>query len=188
MKRRRFLEGYRTKALASVKGTGKWRPIGIAVDARTGWVLTIGQLSGEDAQSVQEWVAPIAESMQARVLVSEDADTFKTVADRPGLFQQVGKSHVVRRTEALIEHLPRPSQPVQVVMPWPASGSPPNTPWPIYNGSANGSIPGCPSNKPSLKAYTCAMPEPPRRALGNQPAWLTAYAICSSTAGACGCV
>jgi transposase-like protein len=109
MKREQFLEGYRTKALGadvtSVKCKGKWLPIGITVDALTGLVLTIDQLSSEDAQSLQAWVAPIAESVEARVLVSDDADAFKIVADQQGLFQQVCKSHVLRNTEALIENL-----------------------------------------------------------------------------------
>jgi hypothetical protein len=109
MRREQFLEGYRTKALGadvtSVKCQGKWLPIGITVDALTGLVLTIDQLSGEEAHSLQEWVAPIAESVEARVLVSDDADAFKIVADEQGLFQQVCKSHVVRNTEVLIENL-----------------------------------------------------------------------------------
>lgn len=109
MKREQFLEGYRTKALGadvtSVKCKGKWLPLGITVDARTGLVLTIDQLSGEDAQSLQAWLALIAERVEAQVLVSDDADAFKTVADQQGLFQQVCKSHVVRNTKALIENL-----------------------------------------------------------------------------------
>jgi hypothetical protein len=109
MRREQFLEGYRTKVLGadvtSVKCQGKWLPIGITVDALTGLVLTIDQLSGEEAHSLQEWVAPIAESVEARVLVSDDADAFKIVADEQGLFQQVCKSHVVRNTEVLIENL-----------------------------------------------------------------------------------
>ena len=109
MKREQFLESYRTKALGadvtSVKCKGKWLPIGITVDALTGLVLTIDQLSGEEAHSLQEWVAPIAESVEARVLVSDDADAFKIVADEQGLFQQVCKSHVVRNTDVLIENL-----------------------------------------------------------------------------------
>jgi hypothetical protein len=88
----RFLQGYRTQALGadvtSVKCQGRWLPLGITVDALTGLVLTIDQLSGEDAHSLQEWVAPIAERVDARVLVSDDADAFKTVADEQGWFQQ----------------------------------------------------------------------------------------------------
>jgi hypothetical protein len=109
LKQEHMLEGYRTKALGadvtSVKCKGRWLPIGITVDAITGLVLTIDQLSGEDAHILQQWVAPIAESVDARVLVTDDADAFKIVADEQGLFQQVCKSHVVRNTEALIENL-----------------------------------------------------------------------------------
>jgi len=109
MKREQFLEDYRTRALGadvtSVKCNGKWLPIGITVDAITGLVLTIDHLSGEDAHILQEWVAPIAQSVEARILISDDADAFKTVADEQGLFQQVCKSHVLRNTEALIANL-----------------------------------------------------------------------------------
>jgi len=109
MKREQLLEGYRTRALGadvtSVKCNGKWLPIGITVDAITGLVLTIDHLSGEDAHILQEWVAPIAQSVEARILISDDADAFKTVADEQGLFQQVCKSHVLRNTEALIANL-----------------------------------------------------------------------------------
>ena len=109
MRGERFLEGYRTRALGadvtSVKCNGKWLPIGITVDAITGMVLSIDQLSGEDAQILQAWLEPIVETVEARVLVSDDADAFKIVADEQGLYQQVCKSHVVRNTEALIENL-----------------------------------------------------------------------------------
>jgi hypothetical protein len=80
-------------------------PIGITVDALNGLVLTIDQLSGEEAQILQEWLAPIVTGVDARVLVSDDADAFKTVAEEQGLYQQVCKSHVVRNTETLIENL-----------------------------------------------------------------------------------
>lgn len=109
LKREQFLEGYRTKAfgadVTSVKCRGKWLPIGIVVDALTGLVLSIDQLSGEEAHILQEWLAPLAERLDAGVLVSDDADAFKIVADQQGLFQQVCKSHVVRNTQALIENL-----------------------------------------------------------------------------------
>jgi transposase-like protein len=109
MKREQFLAGYRTRALGAdvtyVKCNGRWLPLGITVDAVTGLVLTIDQLSGEEAHILQEWVAPIADGVDARVLVSDDADAFKTVADEQGLSQQVCKSHVVRNTDALIENL-----------------------------------------------------------------------------------
>jgi len=106
MKRNQILQGYTTKAigadLTSVKCKGKWLPIGIIVDPLSGLVLSIDQLSGEDAQTLQKWVEPIAETVGAQVLVTDDADAFKHVADEIGLDQQVCKSHVVRNTEELI--------------------------------------------------------------------------------------
>jgi hypothetical protein len=109
MKREQFLEDHRTQALGAdvtgVKCKGRWLPLGITVDAISGLVLTIDRLSGEEAHLLQEWVAPIAESVNAQVLVSDDADAFKNVADEEGLFHQVCKSHVLRNTEALIANL-----------------------------------------------------------------------------------
>lgn len=109
MKQANLLEGYRTSALGadltSVKCNGKWLPVGVTVDAITGLTLSIDQLSGEDAQTLSEWLAPIIEAVDARVLVTDDADALKTVADQNGVYQQVCKSHVGRNTDTLIEQL-----------------------------------------------------------------------------------
>lgn len=43
--------------------------------------------------------------MDARVLVTDDADALKTAADENGVHHQVCESHVMRNTEALIEQL-----------------------------------------------------------------------------------
>jgi len=106
LKRSQIASGYTSKALGadltSVKCNGKWLPIGVVVDPINGLVLSIDRLSGEDAQTLQAWIAPIADQIGARVLVSDDADAFKQVADKCGLDQQVCKSHVVRNTEELI--------------------------------------------------------------------------------------
>jgi transposase-like protein len=109
MKREQMLEGYRTQALGaditSVKCKGQWLPLGITVDAVRGIVLTIDQLCGEDAQTLKDWIEPIAATVDAQVLVTDDADSLKTAAKQNGLTQQVCKSHVVRNTEALIDTL-----------------------------------------------------------------------------------
>lgn len=106
MKRDQILQGYTTKAigadLTSVKCKGKWLPIGVIVDPLNGLVLSIDPLNGEDARTLQAWVEPIAETVGAQVLVTDDADAFKQAADQIGLDQQVCKSHVVRNTEELI--------------------------------------------------------------------------------------
>jgi transposase-like protein len=109
MKRTEILTGYRTRALGadltSVKCKGKWLPIGVMVDPISGLVLSIDHLSGEDAQTLQEWIEPIADMVGAHTLVTDDADAFKQAADQSGLDQQVCKSHVVRNTEELIASL-----------------------------------------------------------------------------------
>jgi len=73
------------------------------VDALTGLVLTIDELTAEDAQALQAWIEPIAESVGTEVLMTDDADGFKAVADEVGLMHQVCKSHVKRNTEALLD-------------------------------------------------------------------------------------
>jgi len=106
MKRSEIVNGYRTQAIGGdltyVKCKGKWLAIGVMVDAITGFVLSIDHLSGEDAQTLQEWIEPIADTVGAQVLVTDDADAFKQACDRSGLDQQVCKSHVVRNTQELI--------------------------------------------------------------------------------------
>jgi transposase-like protein len=109
MKRTELLKGYRTRALGadltSVKCKGQWLPIGVIVDPINGLVLSIDHLEGEDAQTLKEWIEPIADQVGAHTLVTDDADAFKQAADESGLDQQVCKSHVVRNTEALLATL-----------------------------------------------------------------------------------
>ena len=109
MKRKKLLEGYRTGAVGadvtSVRCKGKWLPLGISVDAVTGWTLSIDALPGEEAEELQEWLEPILDAVDADVLVSDDADAFKKVSDETGRAHQVCKSHVGRNTDALVDEL-----------------------------------------------------------------------------------
>ena len=80
-----LLQGYRTKAigadLTSVKCNGKWLSIGVVVDPINGLVLCVDHLDGEDAQTLKDWVEPIADQVGAETLVTDDADAFKEVAE-----------------------------------------------------------------------------------------------------------
>ncbi len=109
LRKERVFEGLRTPALGAdltfVKVNGQWLALGLTVDDLNGLVLSIDHLSGEDADTLREWIAPIAESVGAEILVTDDADALKNVADDLGLEQQVCKGHVKRNTEALIESL-----------------------------------------------------------------------------------
>jgi transposase-like protein len=109
MKREQVFGGVKTKAvggdLTSVRCAGRWLHLGISVDAIAGLALTIDELEAEDAETLKVWLEPIAKSVGAEVLVTDDADALKTVADSLGLEQQVCKSHVGRNTQELIEEL-----------------------------------------------------------------------------------
>jgi hypothetical protein len=109
MRSEKLLSGYRTKAVGadvtSVRCNGKWVTIGIAVDAINGMVLSIDELSGEDAEQLKAWLQPILEAVDADVVVSDDADALKIVSDETGRSQQVYKSHVGRNTDALVDEL-----------------------------------------------------------------------------------
>lgn len=109
LKQGHVFEKMRTPALAgdvtSVKCGGRWLPLGLTVDDTSGLALTIDALSGEDAETLKAWMEPIAEAVGAKILVTDDADAFKSVADDQGLDHQVCKGHVRRNTEALIVSL-----------------------------------------------------------------------------------
>ena len=107
LKQEQVFAGVKTAALGgdltSVKYKGEWLPLGITVDPISGLALTIDALSAEETQTLKKWIEPIAQSVGAQVLVTDDADGFKTVADEVGVQHQVCKAHVLRNTGTLIE-------------------------------------------------------------------------------------
>lgn len=108
LKREQVFEGIQTPALGgdltSVKCNGHWLTLAVTVDDTTGMVLTLDEVPGEDAESLQDWLEPIAVAVGARLLVTDDADGFKMVADELALEHQVCKGHVKRNTETLINN------------------------------------------------------------------------------------
>ncbi len=106
LKRDQVFAGVKTPALGgdltSVKCKGEWLPLGITVDPITGLALTIDALAAQDITALKDWIEPIAKSVGATILVTDDADGFKTVADEVGVQHQVCKAHGLRNTEALI--------------------------------------------------------------------------------------
>jgi transposase-like protein len=107
LKREQVFQGLHTPALGAdlttVKVKGQWLPLGITVDAISGLTLSVDALSAQDIEALKQWIEPIAHSVEAQVLVTDDADGFKTVADEIGVQHQVCKAHVKRNTEELIE-------------------------------------------------------------------------------------
>lgn len=109
LKQREVFGGIRTPAvggdLTSVKCFGEWLHLGLAVDDTTGLVLTVDELPMEDAETLKDWLQPVVDAVGAELLVTDDADALKTVADELGMDHQVCKSHVKRNTEVLVESL-----------------------------------------------------------------------------------
>ncbi|MCC7464532.1 MAG: hypothetical protein IT480_18965 [Gammaproteobacteria bacterium] len=109
MRQGQVVDGYQTKAVGadvtSVRCNGVWVTLGIAVDAINGMVLSIDELPGQDAEQLKAWLAPILDAVDADVVVSDDADTFKKVSDETGRAQQVCKGHVGRNTDELVDEL-----------------------------------------------------------------------------------
>lgn len=91
--------------LTSVKCNGDWLSVGVAVDAQDGIAVTVDIMDDAEAQTLKEWVKQVGEAVGAEVLVSDDADAFKTAADENGMDQQVCKSHVLRNTENWVEKM-----------------------------------------------------------------------------------
>ena len=60
----------------------------------TGTVLSLDLLPNGEAATLTAWVAGLGGRAGAEILVSDDADGFKTAADASGLLQQVCTAHV----------------------------------------------------------------------------------------------
>jgi hypothetical protein len=86
--------------VTSVKCQGEWLTVGVTTDAIAGTTLTIDLLDNAEADTLQKWVEEVAEAVHAVVLVTDDADGFKTAADDSGLQHQVCKKHVLLNSEA----------------------------------------------------------------------------------------
>lgn len=89
--------------LTSVRCAGAWLTVGVGVDAVRGTVLSLDVLPNAETATVTAWVQDLASVLGAELLVSDDADQFKTAADASGALQQVCKAHVGRNTEAWVE-------------------------------------------------------------------------------------
>jgi hypothetical protein len=89
--------------LTSVGCRGAWLTVGVRVDAVQGTVLSLDVLPNGETATLAAWVEDLAAVLGAELLVSDDADGFKTAADAAGLNQQVCKAHVQRNTAAWVE-------------------------------------------------------------------------------------
>jgi transposase-like protein len=68
--------------------------VGVMVDAEQGMVLDIRILDDERTETLTAWLRPLIETVGAEVLLTDDADGFKEVADQAGIRHQICRRHV----------------------------------------------------------------------------------------------
>jgi transposase-like protein len=92
-----------------VKVKGEKVGIQVVVDDQSGDLLGLDIVVSENSEAVRKVVEQVAEQVEAEVLVSDDLDVYKNVADELGLSHQICRSHVKRNVddwaESVIEQL-----------------------------------------------------------------------------------
>ena len=86
-----------------VKVKGETVGIQVVVDDQSGDLLALEIVDSENTDQVREIVERVAAQVGAEVLVSDDLDVYKGVADEAGLDQQVCRSHVKRNVDEWAE-------------------------------------------------------------------------------------
>jgi transposase-like protein len=88
-----------------VKCQGQDRIVAIATAVLTGQPVAFELLAGEGALHAERWIRGVAKMLGAAVLVTDDADGLKNVAEALGVEQQICRAHVNRNVEDLIATL-----------------------------------------------------------------------------------
>jgi transposase-like protein len=88
--------------LTHVKCQGKETLVAVATAVLTGEPLAFEILEAETAFRIEPWLKDLAHVLGAEILVTDDADGLKTVADHLGLKHQICRAHVNRNVHDLI--------------------------------------------------------------------------------------
>lgn len=87
--------------LTHVKCGGKDTLVAVATAVLSGEPLTFDIVEAEAALRIEQWLRDLAHLLGAEILVTDDADGFKTVADHLGLKHQICRAHVNRNVHTL---------------------------------------------------------------------------------------
>lgn len=93
-----------------LKVKGQEIGVQVVVDDSDGELLGLEIIVSESTEAVEEVVRAVAEQVKAQVLVSDDLDVYKGVADKLALEHQICRSHVKRNVDALAEELQQQAQ------------------------------------------------------------------------------
>jgi len=109
--RRRWLQQHRGQVrvmgsdVTQVRCAGSSVVVGICVNGKDGFALDISVLDDETAETLTSWLQPLVELLGAKVLTTDDADTFKLAAEALGLEQQLCRVHVTQNVLKTIAEL-----------------------------------------------------------------------------------
>jgi len=98
LEKQRHWQGVRVLGLdgAYPLGWGKKRAVLIAVDLGNGVPVAIGQVDESNPQAVRRFLEPLVQRLGVSVVVTDDLASFRTVANKLGLEQQVCQFHLRR--------------------------------------------------------------------------------------------
>lgn len=88
-----------------VKCQRRDRIVAVATAVLTGQPLTFDLVEAETALRTEQWICELARVLGAEILVTDDADGLKTVADHLGLLHQICRAHVNRNVHDLVAGL-----------------------------------------------------------------------------------
>jgi transposase-like protein len=88
-----------------VKVKGEKVGLEVLVDDESGDLLGLEIIVSENAEELLEIIREVAEKVEVDVLISDDLDTYKNVADELGLEHQTCRSHINRNVEDGVESM-----------------------------------------------------------------------------------
>lgn len=88
-----------------VQRQGQDQIVGVASAILTGEPLDIEVLDAEGSVRILQWIREIADEIGAEIVVSDDADALKNVADGLGCRHQICRAHVNRNVHDLVAQL-----------------------------------------------------------------------------------
>jgi transposase-like protein len=91
--------------LTHVKTNGQDVIVAVATAILTGQALTFDVIEAEGSVRIEQWIREIAELVGAEIVVTDDADALKTVADALGCQHQICRAHVNRNVHDLVAQL-----------------------------------------------------------------------------------
>ncbi len=93
-----------------LKVSGQQVGIEVVVDDETGELLGLDITTSESAEEIEPFIREIAQQVEAEILVSDDFDTYKNIADNAGLTHQICQNHVIRNVDKVVESIGQPSR------------------------------------------------------------------------------